>query len=128
LKLFTLNDNPKLIFRILKEPNDCDLDECKEALMEAKVSESEKRWLLGIDGLLTRGLFIILLAVLCVVETIYIEGHARGVFGSMDTVSLKGYMLRCQEITFFFDLATAVAEESIKANSLTTTLTKAWIE
>ncbi|SAM07114.1 hypothetical protein [Absidia glauca] len=78
LKLFTLNDNPKLIFRILKEPNDCDIEECKEALLEAKVSEGvdlKKRWLL---------------AVLCVVETIYVEGHARGIFGSMDTVSLEG--------------------------------------
>ncbi|KAI8342937.1 CNH domain-containing protein [Chlamydoabsidia padenii] len=36
LKLFTLTNNSKMIYRILKEPNDCDIGECKKALLEAK--------------------------------------------------------------------------------------------
>ncbi|CAO3595317.1 unnamed protein product [Absidia cylindrospora] len=36
LKLFTLNNDLRMIYRIMKEPNDCDIEECKKALMESK--------------------------------------------------------------------------------------------
>ncbi|KAI8093371.1 uncharacterized protein BX664DRAFT_357822 [Halteromyces radiatus] len=36
LKLFTTNNDTSMLYRILKEPNDCDLEECQQALLQSK--------------------------------------------------------------------------------------------